>query len=237
MANELLIFKSPIDAAEACGQAMFDAIGEARADRGIATVAVSGGSTPKIMFEWMALQPFDWRNVHLFWVDERCVPPTDEQSNYRMTKMALLDAIRLPETQVHRIMGELDPVKAAAMYAGEIAEVFALRGGELPVFDVLQRGMGGDSHTASLFPGEPAIADLTGITRALWVPKMNQHRVTLLRGVLERARLTVNLVTGQDKALPLDLVLNGAQDLMAHPAQISSARMQWYVDPLAAAKI
>ena len=237
MANELLIFKSPIDAAEACGQALFDAIGEARADRGIATVAVSGGSTPKIMFEWMALQPFDWRNVHLFWVDERCVPPTDEQSNYRMTKMALLDAIRLPETQVHRIMGELDPVNAAAMYAGEIVDVFALRDGELPVFDVLQRGMGGDSHTASLFPGEPAIADLTGIARALWVAKMNQHRVTLLRGVLERARLTVNLVTGQDKALPLDLVLNGAQDLMAHPAQISSPRMQWYVDPLAAAKV
>ena len=237
MANELLIFKSPIDAAEACGQAILDAIVEARADRGLATLAVSGGSTPKIMFEWMALQPFDWRKVHLFWVDERCVPPTDEQSNYRMTKMALLDAIRLPETQVHRIMGELDPVKAAAMYAEEIADVFALRDGELPAFDVLQRGMGGDSHTASLFPGEPAIADVTGIAGALWVPKMKQHRVTLLRGVLERARLTVNLVTGQDKALPLDLVLNGTQDFMVHPAQISSPKMQWYTDPAAAAKV
>lgn len=229
MGHELKIFDTAQLAAEACGQAIFDVAADARKLRGVAAIAVSGGSTPRIMFEWMAQQKFDWSDVHLFWVDERCVPPDNEQSNYRMTRLALLETIGLPATQVHRIQGEIDPAAAAAQYAEEIAKVIPDA-----VFDVIQRGMGNDGHTASLFPGEPMVDDLTGVTAALWVEKMKQHRVTLKRGVLEQARLTLNLVTGADKAAPLLQVLKGPRDLHSYPAQISSPEMVWYLDPAAA---
>ncbi len=229
MGHELKIFDTPQLAAEACGRAILDAAVTGRQARGLAALAFSGGSTPKIMFEWMAKQPFDWTNVHIFWVDERCVPPDDQQSNYRMTRLALLDTLGLPETQVHRIAGEIEPATAAAQYAEEITRIIPDA-----VFDVIQRGMGNDGHTASLFPGEPAVNDLSGITAALWVEKMKQYRVTLKRNVLEKARLTLNLVTGADKASPLLHVLQGPRDLLSYPAQISSPEMIWYLDPAAA---
>ena len=233
MGFDLQVFDTPQQAAEACGAAIFEHASKARAERGHANIAVSGGSTPRIMFEWMAKQSFDWSNVHLFWVDERCVPPTDEQSNYRMTKLSLLDAIALPAAQIHRIEGELDPSIAASNYAAGIYAHFELSDAKLPIFDVIQRGMGPDSHTASLFPGEPMISDDTNIAAALWVEKMHQHRVTLLRGVLEHARVTLNLVTGKDKTEALEQVLHGERDLLAHPAQISSADLIWFLDKAA----
>ena len=233
MGNELRTFENSQLAAEACGQAIFDHVIAARVLRGIATVAVSGGSTPKIMFEWMAQQPFDWKDVHIFWVDERCVPPEDPQSNYRMTNMSLLRMAKIPEDQVHRILGEIEPEQASQQYSRELRRVFSLGEDQLPEFDVIQRGMGPDGHTASLFPGEPAIRNTTELTAALWVKKMNQHRVTLLPGVLEQARVTLNLVTGTDKAHALHSVLSGPSDSMAFPAQISSPQMIWFLDPAA----
>ncbi|HVY91383.1 MAG TPA: 6-phosphogluconolactonase, partial [Bryobacteraceae bacterium] len=196
----------------------------------VAMLAVSGGSTPRLMFQSMARRPFDWNGVQLFWVDERMVPPDDSQSNYRMTRESLLDSIRIPASNVHRIAGESAPAEAAAAYVAEIRRVFGLSGDELPVFDVVQRGMGPDMHTASLFPGEPLIENRTDIAGAVWVEKMKQHRVTLLRGVLERARQTLCLVSGEDKAAALRSVLREPPDPMRRPSQIESAAMAWYVD-------
>ena len=217
-------------AAEACGADILESLETARRARGTATLAVSGGSTPRIMFEWMAKQDFAWHDVHLFWVDERCVPIDDVQSNYRMTRESLLDAIDLAPRQIHRVRTELIPDEAALAY---VAEIRAMLGDE-PVFDVIQRGMGADAHTASLFPGEPLIENRTGIAAAVWVPKMAQFRVTLLPGVLERARKTVNLVTGTDKREALQGVMNGPVDYLARPAMISSVEMVWYLDEAAA---
>lgn len=226
MSSELRVFADATAAAEACGAEILRALATTRAERGVATLAVSGGSTPRIMFEWMARQVFDWSGVELFWVDERCVPVDDAQSNYRMTRLAMLDSLALPVGQVHRVQTELGPEGAAAAYAEEIRSLL----GEAPVFDVIQRGMGPDSHTASLFPGEPLIADRSGIAASVWVEKFGQHRVTLLPGVLERARLTVHLVTGADKCEALQGVLHGPVDYMARPAMISSAKMIWFLD-------
>ena len=181
----------------------------------------------------MARRPFDWSGVELFWVDERTVPQTDKQSNYRMTRESLLDVIDLLASRVHRVVGELPPDEAAVKYTAEIVRVFGLKEGELPVFDVLQRGMGPDMHTASLFPGEPLILNKTGIAAAVWVEKMGNHRVTLLPGVLERARQTLCLVTGADKTEGLKNVLTGPRDPLRMPSQISSDEMAWYVDELA----
>ena len=224
-------------AAEACGAAIFKLLEAARSERGSGSLAVSGGSTPRIMFEWMAKQGFDWHGVDLFWVDERCVPIDDQQSNYRMTREALLDSIHLAPGQIHRIHGELLPDEGAMLYVDDISRSFRLQPGELPVFDVLQRGMGPDMHTASLFPGEPLIDNRTGIAGAVWVEKFKQHRVTLLPGVLERARHTLCLVTGADKTEALYEVLRGASDPLHKPSQISSPEMIWYIDGPAGAKL
>lgn len=196
-------------------------------------LAVSGGSTPRLMFESMARRGFDWNGVELFWVDERMAPPTDALSNYRMTREALLDKIGLPAERIHRIMGERTPDDAAANYVAEIVRVFGLSRGELPIFDVIQRGMGPDCHTASLFPGEALILNETDIAAAVWAPKLGQHRVTLLPGVLKRARQTLCLVSGADKAAALRQVWEYPTDTVQRPAQIASPEMAWYVDELA----
>jgi 6-phosphogluconolactonase len=230
MTAEILTFDDAKTAAEACGAAIFVLLDQARIERGVARLAVSGGSTPKIMFEWMAKQPFDWQGIDIFWVDERYVPIDDSQSNYRMTREALLDKIRLDPKQVHRVATEFPPEEAAAQYVADLTRTFGLKPGEWPVFDVLQRGMGPDAHTASLFPGEPLINDRSHIAGLVWVEKFQQHRVTLLPGTLEHARNTLCLVTGEDKAEPLEKVLQGPQDLLNFPSQISSRQVTWYLD-------
>jgi 6-phosphogluconolactonase len=143
-----------------------------------------------------------------------------------MTRESLLDTGVITQAQVHRVPTELDPSVAAEAYAREISRVL----GDPPVFDVLQRGMGPDAHTASLFPGEPLISDRTGIAAAVWVEKFKQHRVTLLPGVLERARTTLCLVTGADKRDALMEVLYGPTDYSARPAMLASPEMIWFLD-------
>jgi 6-phosphogluconolactonase len=233
MSNEIFRFPTALDAAISCGDRILQLLDTARRDRNIAFLAVSGGSTPRLMFESMAKREFDWAGIELFWVDERMVPPGDSQSNYRMTREALLDAIRLPAAQVHRIGGEMSPPDASAKYIEEIRGTFKLAAGELPVFDVIQRGMGPDMHTASLFPGEPLILNHTDIAAPVWVPKMGQHRVTLLPGVLELARETLCLVSGSDKTSGLRQVMNEPSGTLKRPMQIASPEMVWYVDELA----
>jgi 6-phosphogluconolactonase len=237
MSVEIRKFAGPSEAAEACGAAIFALLDQARTVRGTASLAVSGGNTPRIMFEWMARRPFDWRGIDLFWVDERCVPADDAQSNFRMTRESLLDHVSLAANQIHRVPTELIPDEAALAYIEDISRTFRLRPGELPEFDILQRGMGPDTHTASLFPGEALIENKTGIAAAIWAEKFRQHRVTLLPGVLEKARQTVCLVTGADKAEGLEKVLRGARDPLHVPSQISSSEMLWFVDEPAAVRL
>lgn len=232
-----LTFDDAPAAANACGDAILEILDKARRERGRATLAVSGGSTPRLMFQAMAKRAFDWSNVQLFQVDERCVPPDHELSNFRMTRESLLSAAAIGENQFHRIRGELAPEEAARLYIAEIRESFHLAPGELPVFDAIQRGMGPDGHTASLFPGEPLIGDRKGIAAAVFVEKMKQHRVTLLPGVLERARHTLCLVTGADKAEALRKVFKGPSDPLNVPSQIKSADTVWYIDNSAGAKL
>ena len=136
------------------------------AARGRARIAISGGSTPKATFAlladpaqpWRARMP--WSKLDLWWVDERCVPPDDPDSNYRMTREAMLDHVPLQPEQIHRMEGELEPEAAAARYESELRNGFRLEGAELPRFDVVQLGMGPDGHTASLFPHTRALHEL-----------------------------------------------------------------------------
>lgn len=186
------------------------------------------------MFEIFSSTAFAWERVHLFWVDERAVPPTDVQSNFKFAQDAWLRPGKFPAPNVHRVLAELEPAAAAARYVEDIQRFFGLAAGELPHFDVVHRGMGPDAHTASLFPGEPLIQDRSGIAAAVRVEKFKQWRITLLPGVLLAARHTALLVAGADKAAALRSVLNQPFDPLHYPAQIASGQgAVWFVDAAA----
>lgn len=224
-------------AAGKCAQHILSLLDEALAGQGDATMAISGGSTPKLLFDHLANSKFTWSRVHVFWVDERAVPPTDPQSNYKLADEHLILPARIPHRNVHRIAAELPPAKAAKRYAEEIAEFFHVDGGELPHFDVVHLGTGPDAHTASLFPGEPLIDDREGIASAVFVEKIPQWRVTLLPGVLLAARHTVFLVAGEDKTEAVRNIFHEPYDPKTYPAQVVShhgRRVTWFLDQAAA---
>lgn len=231
---KLHILPTPAKAAAACATEILHLLGAAIADRGIASLAVSGGTTPKLMFEAMTPAACDWSRVHLFFVDERAVPPDDEQSNFRLASDNLIERVHLPHANLHRIHAELAPEEAAARYVDELRSFF---GHHDPVFDVVQLGMGPDAHTASLFPGEPMVADRAGVAAALYVTSKKQWRITLLPKAILAARARVFLATGEDKATALHRVLDGKPKSDRYPAQIAAQVATWFVDAAAAAKL
>jgi len=184
---------------------------ESISEKGSARLAISGGSSPRPMFEIFAATRFAWDKVQLFFVDERGVPPTDSQSNFKFANDTWLTPGSFPNTNIHRIHAELAPEAAAQKYAAEV-------GGE--PFDLIHQGMGPDGHTASLFPGEPRIQDRTGIAAAVWVEKFKQWRITLLPRVLLEAKHTAMLVTGADKAPVLRDVLKSEYNPNTIPTQL-----------------
>ena len=228
-------YPDPIAAAEACGEHILNLLESTISSGARASLAVSGGSSPRPMFEFFARTPFDWESVHLFWVDERCVPPDNPQSNFRLANEVWLGPAKFPTQNVHRVRTELTPREAALTYADELYKWFGRKYGEIPQFDVMHRGMGSDGHTASLFPGDTWIEDRRGLAANVWVEKMGQARVTLLPAVLEAARNSAMLVTGDDKIQALHAVLCGPRDHMKYPAQIAADKATWFVDEAAAA--
>jgi 6-phosphogluconolactonase len=219
-------------AAEACAQYVLALLGDAASANGRATLAVSGGQSPKLLFTRMAAAKFDWRGVHIFWVDERCVPPEDDASNYKLVREYLIQPAEIPDARIHRIQGEIAPEDAARRYADDIRAFFGLTGSDLPRFDVLHRGMGPDAHTASLFPGDPLIDDRAGIAAATFAAKFNQWRVTLLPGVLLAASHTVVYAPGPDKAEALGHVFGEEYNPKKFPSQIGmrgGGEVSWFL--------
>jgi 6-phosphogluconolactonase len=224
-------------AASACATHILSLLEMGLAGDNDATVAFSGGSTPKLMFDVLAKAKFDWSRVQVFFVDERNVPPTHADSNYGMAEKHLIQTAHIPHRNVHRIHGELSPQVAARHYEHEIRDVFQLEDDELPHFDVVHLGMGADAHTASLFPGEPLIDDREKIVAAVQVPKLNGWRISLLPGVLLAARHAAVLVAGADKAEAVNKVFRAPYNPAEYPAQIvvhHSRRGSWFLDAAAA---
>ncbi len=223
----------------ACYSAIQQALAEALKQNGTATLAISGGSTPRLLFQEMLHTNPSTHYADIFWVDERCVPPTDPQSNFRLANDVWFTPAMTDPKLLHRIYGELPPEEGARKYVADIKEFFHLKEGELPVFDVVHRGMGPDMHTASLFPGEPLIQNRTDIATNVWVEKMQMHRVTLLPGVLLAAKKTFLQVCGADKADGVKTVLEAPEDWMKYPCQMASrdSKATWFLDSAAAAKL
>jgi 6-phosphogluconolactonase len=221
-------------AAVACAERLSGVLLEALAGRGRATLAVSGGATPKLLFDSLAGAGLPWNRIHLFWTDERAVPPEDPHSNYRLAEEHLLRPAGVPSAQVHRIAGELPLEEAARLYTEELRDFFALAPGALPCFDAVHLGMGTDGHTASLFPGSPLVEDRTNIAAAVFHGAVRPPgRVTLLPGVLLGTRHTVFLVAGEDKAETIRGVFEGPYNPRRYPAQTIhrlGLDVEWFLD-------
>jgi len=199
---------------------------EAAAKRGRARIALSGGSTPKAAFQLLAdrsqpfLQRMPWDKLDLYWVDERTVPPDHAESNYRMTREAMLDRVPLKPEQIHRMEGELEPEVAAARYESLLRNTFRLEGAETPRFDLVQLGMGDDGHTASLFPHTEAIHEMGRLVTANKVPQKDTWRITLTWPVINQASSVFFLIGGANKAELVKEVFTGARDPERLPSQL-----------------
>jgi 6-phosphogluconolactonase len=237
--SQLRVASTPQEVAQSCSRFILETLAVVLENAPRATLGISGGTSPKLLFTELAREKLDWNKVHIFWVDERCVPPTDSQSNFKLANDTLLQAAKIPLQNIHRVYGELPPDEGAARYVNEIKSFFALTDGRLPIFDVLHRGMGADGHTASLFPGDPLVGNRKDIAAHVWVEKLQMHRVTLLPGVLLAAKCTVLQVSGDDKAEAAREVLSGPEDFFRYPCQIASrgANAYWFLDRAAAAKL
>jgi len=218
---------------------------DAIAASGRFSIALSGGSTPRPVYELLARPPhateIDWSRVHVFWGDERCVPPEHPDSNYRMACEALLDRVPVPAAQVHRIRGEIAPAEAARDYEQLLRGFFAADdGAPVRTFDLVLLGMGEDGHTASLFPGTPAVIEPHRWVMAtrLSVPH-EMWRITLTPVVLDAAAAVTFLVTGAGKAARLSEVLDGTarETLPAARIRPASGPPCWMVDQAAAARL
>jgi 6-phosphogluconolactonase len=202
---------------------------KAIAARGRFVVALAGGSTPGPTYALLASSDFadrvDWPRVHALWGDERCVLPNHRASNYRMARMALLDKVPIPSANVHRIRGELPPAQAAAAYESELEAVLGAGGR----FDLILLGMGTDGHTASLFPGTPALEERTRWVVENYVEKLKAWRITLTLPVINAARQVTFLVSGATKAEPLARIRAG-EPLPAVRVQPAGGKLTWLVD-------
>jgi 6-phosphogluconolactonase len=229
--------------ADAAAQVFVDAATSAIKAKGSFFVALSGGSTPRTLFSMLAQPPYhdqvNWSRAHIFWGDERCVPPTDPESNYRMAREALLFHVPVSSHQVYRMPGEAaDPNAGAALYEMALRRAFALAPGQLPRFDLILLGMGPDGHTASLFPHTAALGVTNRLVVANRVDKLNTTRLTLTYPVINAAALVVFLVAGADKADALAAVLQGPRQPEELPSQgiaPANGAVLWLVDRAAAA--
>lgn len=235
----LQIFADATEVARAAALRFIEIARESMEARGRFSVALAGGSTPKRVYELLAGEELrgelDWSQVHIFFGDERAVPPDDSESNYRMANEALLSRVALPEQNIHRMRGEGDAVANARLYEDELRAFFD--GEDWPQFDLVMLGMGDDGHTASLFPDTHALDVRTAWVAANWIEKFDTFRVTLTAPAINHARHVLFIVTGAGKAARVREVLRGAHEPRRLPTQLIQPRagaLAWFLDEAAA---
>lgn len=216
---------------------------EATVTRGRFSIALSGGSTPKVLYSLLATEPYlsqiNWSSVEIFWSDERCVSPDDTESNYAMANEVLLSKIPIQPRQVHRMPAEkADRDAASQEYTLEMQRVFGTNG--IPAFDLIQLGMGPEGHTASLFPHQQSLHEQQRLVMPVSVPKPPPPRLTFTPPLLNAARHVLFLVTGSEKADAVQAVLEGPYQPEEYPAQLvrpAAGEVTWMLDTAAAGKL
>lgn len=230
------VFPDPDSVARHAADWVIAAARQALADRGRFSLVLSGGSTPQSLYQLLAGEAFrsqmQWHRVHVYFADERCVPPDHPDSNYGMVNRLLLDPVEMPAENIRRMRGEIEPEAAAREYGQMLKDRFGDFGPDLTIL-----GMGADGHTASLFPGTAALSETHHRCVASYVARLAAWRLTLTAPMLNRSDQVLVLVTGTSKAPALQQALEGPEDPMRLPIQLvrpSSGRMTWLLDAAAA---
>ncbi len=233
MTADVRVCADVADLSRRAAAAVVDWVNQAVRTRGTCSIVLSGGNTPRTLYRLLAQRPsaIPWAHVHVFWGDERYVPPEDPRSNFGMAKETLLDSVACPAANVHRMPTECaDPDIAARDYERTLRSCFD---GEWPDFDLVLLGLGDDGHTASLFPGSLALAEKTRWVVATKAPSAPPWRLTLTLPALIRAAAIYVLVAGSTKAEPLRHVLEGVGDWIRYPAagvRLGTGTVIWWVD-------
>lgn len=249
-AYEIKVFPGIKELNEQAASQIVELVKESVEANGRFSIALSGGSTPKALYNLLASAPYnqqiDWSKVFIFFGDERCVPPDHADSNYKMAKEALFSKVSLPEGNIYRMRGEDAPEEAAASYGEALEQFFGLEHGDgpspenFPRFDLILLGMGPDGHTASLFPATQALQERGRPVAANFVPKLDTHRITLTAPTINRAGQVWFMVAGQDKAATLVRVLEGDYQPQTYPSQLirpQPGKLIWMLDEAAAAQL
>ncbi len=206
------------------------------------TVAISGGSTPRRLYALLGSEQYrnsvDWNHVHFFWVDERCIPEENEESNFKLAFDLLLSKVHIPRENIHRIKGEESPEKAAREYEDDIKRFFGISG--LPVFDLIILGMGEDGHTASLFPRSLSLKETERFAAPVYRERPEVNRTTLTLPVLNNASQILFLVSGKSKADMVQKILGEGHKKEPYPAGLikpTHGKLLWFIDKEAASKL
>lgn len=243
---EIKIFAGADAMSRAAAEKIIEHLSESLQTHSVYSIVLSGGSTPKRLYAMLAgdaelRKQIPWERIHFFWGDERHVPPNHPDSNYHTACEAMLSKVPVPPPNIHRMRGEdPDAGKIAADYEREIRRFFKMEIGEVPRFNCVLLGMGSDGHTASLFPGTPALRESNHLVVANWVHKFNSFRITLTAPVLNNAECILFLVSGDQKADILKTVLEGPRAPFRYPAQLIQPRhgsIKWFLDRSAAKRL
>ncbi len=241
---EIRTLTTPQELFSAAAEEVVRTAKQAVAQRGRFTIALAGGSTPKSLYNLLAANAratLPWDQMFFFWGDERHVPPTNPDSNYRMADETMLSKIPVAAGNVFRIAAENpDAAAAAASYEQTLRKFFQLEAGQVPTFDLILLGMGPDGHTASLFPGTAALQEKSRLVVPNWVEKLKASRITLTLPVLNGARCVMFLVSGTDKATVLRAVLEEDVPAEQYPSKLvrpGNGKLIWLVDRAAASSL
>jgi 6-phosphogluconolactonase len=238
--TEVKIYKNPRKVSKAIAREIKNLSRQPETER--LNIAVSGGKTPELLFAVLVEKHKDaipWDKIHFWWVDERCVPPEDEESNYNLARELLFSYIDIPGENIHRIKGESDPDEEALLYAAEIRKNLPIAGG-IPVFDLVLLGMGDDGHTASIFPGYLELIDDKRVCAVTQHPSSGLKRVTLTGSVIKNAHRIFFMVTGENKAARISEIMNNneaAKLLPAYYIEPVHGTLIWFIDEAAASQM
>ncbi len=242
MRGNVFVFDTLDELAEAGAVKMFTYLDEGVGSFGKASLVLPGGKTPRRVFESLVshdiVSRVDWRKVHLYWGDERCIPPTRPGSNYRMAQEVLLSRLPVPPGNIHRMPGEKPPLEGAALYEQEIVKTMDLKRNEMPRWSLVLLGLGTGGEVASILPGSRAFHEKKRLVVVEEVPALQSTCLTLTLPAINSARAVMCLVTGREKARILREVLEGPlPNLPAHFVSPGSGDLSWFVDREAAQEL
>jgi len=236
--EKITIYEDAKQASIAIAALFASVVEKAVQSRGICHVSLSGGETPRKAYELLAKAPYctglPWQCIHIYWGDERCVPPTDSLSNQEMARRAFLNHVAIPEGNIHPIVYESSATKAAEKYETLLCSAL---GQEHPQFDFVFLGLGDDGHTASLFPGTDVLSVTDHWVSSVYLEKQNMYRVTLTPAILNQARVIAFLVNGKGKAQVVQKILEKTSGTQSFPAELiapNSGELYWLLDQEAA---